>query len=377
MSGYLNSMIIQSNFLPNPGGNKVFQTPKNLYTSNFFDGTIRKNRFRQGINELNKNKFFMAASAATIAAATVAAPISAESLHPFTDVSENYEEAVGFLYENEVIKGKTATQFGTQQTLTRGDAAVILAGFIGADLEEAPDAGFKDLNKRVKASVNALADWGIISGVTATEFRPDDALSRGAMAKLLVSMFEVAEAENETPFTDVGGVFAPYINSLYDSGITNGKTASKYGTHDAIKRGEFANLFYKTFLYSVENMYYPTIAKAEMESSTSFKIELTEALPAEYAPSELEFYYYFSIELANGDIVEFEPTARILSKDRKTVTFQHKNFDLTGESGNLIIDDLETQLVLPFNYEEPEVTSDEAVSLPEEMVLTVPVSTPE
>lgn len=321
----------------------------------------------------------MAVSAATIAAATVAAPISAESLHPFTDVSENYEEAVVFLYENEAIKGKTATQFGTQQTLTRGDAAVILANFMGVDLEDAPDAGFKDLNNRVKASVNALADWGIISGVTPTEFKPNETLSRGAMAKLLVSAFELAEAESETPFTDVGGVFAPYINSLYETGITNGKSASKFGTHDAIKRGEFANLLYQTFVYIIEDMYYPTITKAEMESTTSFKIELEEALPSDYGFEELEYNFYFTIELANGDIVEFEPTARILSKDRKIVTFQHKNFDLEGKSGSLIIDDLETQFVLSFDFEKSEVTSGEAVSLPEEMEmdLTVPVSTPE
>ena len=90
--------------------------------------------------------------------------------HPFTDVGTRYEEAVNFLYNMEILKGTTATSFGTHQNLTRGDAAVILANTLGLDTENAPDAGFKDLNSRVRGSVNALAELGVIAGKTSDTF---------------------------------------------------------------------------------------------------------------------------------------------------------------------------------------------------------------
>jgi hypothetical protein len=136
---------------------------------------------------MNKYKFFTATTAVTIAAVSVSEPASAASVHPFTDVGPNYEEAVSFLYESEIINGISSTKFGTSQSLTRGDA------------------GFKDLNSRVKGSVNALAEIGVISGLTKTEFKPNDTLSRGAMAKFLVLGFELQEYEAKTPFTDAEG----------------------------------------------------------------------------------------------------------------------------------------------------------------------------
>ena len=160
---------------------------------------------------MNNHKLFMAASAAALVAVTVAAPVSASSVHNFTDVGDRYDEAVSFLYEYEIIKGISPTKFGTQQTLTRGDAAVILANTLGLDIDAAADAGFKDLNNRVRGSVNALAEEGIISGVTKTEFKPSEPLSRGAMAKFLVLSFELEDFQQETPFSDVGGVFEPYM----------------------------------------------------------------------------------------------------------------------------------------------------------------------
>ncbi|OAH59693.1 MULTISPECIES: S-layer homology domain-containing protein [Bacillaceae] len=306
---------------------------------------------------MNKYKFFTAATAVTIAAVSVSAPASAASVHSFTDVGANYDEAVSFLYENEIIKGISSTKFGTQQQLTRGDAAVILANAIGVDTENAPDAGFKDLNSRVKGSVNALAEIGIISGVTKTEFKPNDTLSRGAMAKFLVLGFDLQEYETETPFTDVGGVFTPYIEALYGAEITSGKTPTSYGTHLNITRGEFSNLLYNTILFMFDNFYYPTIESAKVISATSTQIVLTEAVPAEYKPTDVADFFYFSVKLEDGSETDFEPTLSTLSADRKTLTIQHKNYDLDGKKGVLLIDDLENIIEVPFNYEQTSITT--------------------
>lgn len=52
-------------------------------------------------------------------------------------------------------------------------------------------------------------------GVTKTQIKPNDILTRGALEKLLVAAFEREEFEEKTPFTDVGGAFTPYINARY------------------------------------------------------------------------------------------------------------------------------------------------------------------
>ncbi|MCP3760933.1 S-layer homology domain-containing protein [Domibacillus sp. A3M-37] len=304
---------------------------------------------------MNKYSFFTAATAATVTVASFSAPASAAYEHPFTDVGDRYGEAVEFLYMIEAINGVSSTKFGTQQTLTRGDAAVILANMLGMDTESAPDAGFTDLNSRVKPSVNALAEYGIVSGVTATEFKPGQPLSRGAMAKFLVTAFELEEYAEETPFTDVGGVFAPYIEALYGTGITNGKTATSYGTNQNITRGEFANLLYGTVLFDMENSYYPVAVKATVISATSTQIVLEEAAPEDYTARDIADMFFFSVDYSDGTQSDFDPTSFTLSKDRTTLTIRHE--DLTGKKGTMQIDDWETVVEAPFDFTPVTTTS--------------------
>ncbi|OLN24244.1 hypothetical protein BTO30_01450 [Domibacillus antri] len=274
----------------------------------------------------------------------------AETVHSFKDVSANYDEAVSFLYEFEIIKGVSSTEFGTYKPLTRGDAAVILANTLFLDTESAPDAGFTDVNSRIKGSVNALAEAGIISGVTSTEFKPNDTLSRGAMAKLLTLGFELQDYAVDTPFKDASGVFKPYINALYGAEITSGKSKDTYGTQLDITRGDFSNLLYRTILFADELYYFPVIGSYNLTSPTSIDITLTEAVPEEWNAKETVEFLQFSVQLKDGTETIFDPTAYRLSQDRKTVTVEHTTYDLTGKEGTLFIDDFENVIEIPFNF---------------------------
>ncbi|WNS81511.1 S-layer homology domain-containing protein [Domibacillus sp. DTU_2020_1001157_1_SI_ALB_TIR_016] len=325
---------------------------------------------------MNKYTFFTAATAATVTVASFSAPASAadhaDYEFPFTDVGDRYAEAVEFLYMIEAINGVSETKFGTQQTLTRGDAAVILSNLLGLDTESAPDAGFKDLNTRVKGSVNALVEYGVVSGVTKTEFKPGEPLSRGAMAKFLVTAFELQDYAEETPFTDVGGVFQPYIEALYGTGITNGKTATSYGTYQNITRGEFANLLYAAVMFEFENSYYPVPVKATVTSATSTQVVLEEAVPDDYTPGEIASLLYFSLDYSDGTENEINPTSYTLSADRMTLTIRHE--DLTGKKGTMLVSDFEKEIVAPFNFEPVTATSSANVKEPFEQPAGVPAT---
>jgi len=177
------------------------------------------------------------------------APASAAQ-HPFKDVISRYDEAVSYFYNAGVINGKSKTEFGTYDSLKRGDAAVILARALNLDTANAPDAGFKDVNSRIKGYVNALVKEDIINGFSDTIFSPDTYLTRGQMAAILVRAYNLEKYAKPTPFTDLSITFKDEIEALYGAGITGGVSATKYGTNELIKRGDFAVLLYKTIKLS-------------------------------------------------------------------------------------------------------------------------------
>src|SRR4051794_38594054 len=294
-------------------------------------------------------KFTVSLAAAALIATAVVPVVSAEEQtydleHSFTDVNWRYEEAVNFLYLMEITKGKTPAEFGTYENLKRGDAAVILATALGLDTENAPDAGFTDLNQRVEGAVNALVEEEIVSGYTKDQFKPEEPLSRGAMAKFLVLGFGLTEYAAETPFTDASGVFESYIEALYGSGITQGKTETSYGTYQEIKRGDFANLLYNTIVFSYESSVFYAYS-ATMVDSTTLSVSFEEAIPEEYTAQEIADSLILWVELSDGESLDLYPTNAIFSNDRNTITFNHE--DLAGLEGTLFIDYIE----LPFSNE--------------------------
>jgi hypothetical protein len=281
------------------------------------------------------NKFLATATTAAIVTTAIVPAASAEKVHSFTDLNKNYDEAVSFLYSNGIIKGKTNTTFVPNANLTRGDAAVILAGALGLDTENAKDAGFKDLNSRIKGSVNALAEAKIIASNT-DKFNPNELLSRGAMAKLLVLGFELQGFETETPFNDATGAFAPYIEALYGTEITYGKTPTSFGTNLNITRGDFANLLYRTFNFVIENSG-PFAKSVEFTSATSFKIVFEEAFPADVTTEDVVDSTILGIVLEDGTEIIPDPTSLAFSEDRTTLIVTH-NQDLTGKVGTIYVD---------------------------------------
>ncbi|WP_282154535.1 S-layer homology domain-containing protein [Cytobacillus gottheilii] len=304
------------------------------------------------------SKFLAAGTTAAVAVSVVAPAVSAEEVteedfefdfgfeHPFTDVKASYEEAVSFLYFIEVISGVSETSFGTDLQLKRGDAAVILANTLGLDTENAPDAGFTDLNNRVKGAVNALYAEGIISGVSATKFAPDDKLSRGAMAKLLVNAFELEEYAIETPFTDVGGTFAPYVEALYGAEITNGKSATQYGIHDNIKRGDFANLLYSSLMFSGD-LFESPVTDVKLVDSKTVTVTFAEAMPEDITAEEVAEYMIMGVDYKNEEFVMLMPYTAKFSADRKELTMTH--LDLQGQEGIFYLDEFE----IPYDYSAP------------------------
>lgn len=185
-------------------------------------------------------KFVATAATATLVASAVA-PAAAAG---FTDVSDRYSEAVNYLVENDITSGFTETTFGVSKEVKRGDAAVMIAKALGLDGSKSPDAGFSDVPARAKEAVNALKEAGIFNGKSATNFGFNDTMTRGEMALVIAKAYKL-EGDVTLKFTDVSDRYESAVKALVDNKITTGKTETSFGTGDNITRGEFAIFLYR------------------------------------------------------------------------------------------------------------------------------------
>lgn len=120
---------------------------------------------------------------------------------PFTDVvGKDYEKDVQALYEAGITTGKTATTFDPQGTVTRQQAALIMARILRyAEVDTSAikvNTNFKDANKMSKEVLNdvgLLNSLEIMTGNTERKFMPKGHLTRSHMAKILKRTLGVAE----------------------------------------------------------------------------------------------------------------------------------------------------------------------------------------
>lgn len=179
-------------------------------------------------------KFVATAATATL----VATAVSPAAAAGFSDVSDKYKEAVDFVV-SKGVNGTTSSTFGTSETISRVDAAVMLAKVLGLDTENAPAAGFTDVPARAQGAVNALKAEGITNGKTTTTFGATDKITRGELAVWIQKGFDL-EGTADVNFTDVSDKYAAAVSALVANEITSGTSATTFGTTANAKRGDFA-----------------------------------------------------------------------------------------------------------------------------------------
>lgn len=174
-------------------------------------------------------------------------PTAAAAGKKFTDVSERYLEAVNYLTTNNLANGVSESEFGVGLQIERGNAAIILANALGINDAAAPPSGFNDVPTRGVNAVNALKQAGIINGKSPTSFGFNDLLTRGEIALMLAdpSAYNLKGSTMNLPFTDVNVRYKEAVAALAYNGVTNGKSATEFGTNDPLTRGAFAIFIYK------------------------------------------------------------------------------------------------------------------------------------
>ncbi|MFD0944568.1 S-layer homology domain-containing protein [Savagea faecisuis] len=255
---------------------------------------------------MKKHNKFLASAVTTALVASAVSPVMAAS--DFTDVPKQYTDAVDYLVQNNVTQGIGNKKFGTDKSITRLDAAVMLAKMLNLDTKNAPASGFTDVPKNRSAEVNALKAAGIIGGKSATRFGAQDPIKRGEMALILQRAYDL-KGSPELKFTDVNKRYAEAVQAMVANNITNGVSATKFGTDQNVKRGDFARFLYLSETQGVAEA--PKIEKVNFNSSVEAEVTFNQPMTKQ----SLETYKNYSFN-------DQHPVAAFAAADGKSVVLQ-------------------------------------------------------
>ena len=171
----------------------------------------------------------------------------------FTDTTSNFARYyIRKLQCAGVASGCNATQYCPANLVLRSQ----MAKFVLMAAQISPAASCTGVFTDVSSSnpfctfIEKLAETGIASGCTATQYCPSNAVSRAQMAAFLIrAMGLPAASECTEMFTDVtsSNIFCTYIEELANQGVTSGCAPNLYCPNAPVKRDQMSIFLVKAF----------------------------------------------------------------------------------------------------------------------------------
>jgi len=192
-----------------------------------------------------KHKLYTAATAAMAVTAVAVVPVSAASPFSDVSEDYAHFNSISTLHAADIINGFPDGTFKPSKDVTRGQAAKMIASAFHLTTTDmtVENPNFKDVDSSspyYKAIVT-LVNLGVVQGYEDDTFRPNDTITRGQMA-VMVAEAAGLTAEGKSPFTDVkqNSPFADAVTALYEAGIAKGVTATEFGVDKNVTRGQLA-----------------------------------------------------------------------------------------------------------------------------------------
>ncbi|MFY0521350.1 S-layer homology domain-containing protein [Lysinibacillus sp. UGB7] len=286
------------------------------------------------------NKALIATVFATSGIAVVIPPPQkvAAATSPFIDINQysSHYENILKLYSQGAISGFADKTFRPNQNVTRGQAAKMLATVLKLDVRNVEDPYFKDVPKSNEyyKYVAALQNAGIMSGYSNGTFMPNEVITRGQLAKILVLgfKFEVASNYNHS-FQDVNSQTsnAAYIQTLVDLQVTEGTTPVTFSPFNAVTRGQIASFIVRS--------------QDKKSNATSYKVTGVEddiiyinAEPYTVPESLSHIFNEYNADVLKGALIEGDLSGKTLysvSKLTLNASGTSSRFlELDGENGS-------------------------------------------
>ena len=177
------------------------------------------------------------------------------SLDRFSDVPyghRNYAH-INALVELGIINGYSDSTFRPNNTLTRAQAAIMIARAIGLSTEGV-SSNFTDVPSTHAAYkfISAAQNAGIINGYSDGTFKPNANVTRAQIAIMVQRAFNVQASDTIITFTDVPEGYAPkkFIETLASQKIVNGYSDGTFKPLNNVTRAQFSTMIYNAILYA-------------------------------------------------------------------------------------------------------------------------------
>ena len=175
--------------------------------------------------------------------------------NPFTDVPENsfYFDPVLWAVKNGITNGATATTFNPGGECLRAHVVTFLWRAAGCPEPSSTANPFTDVKESdfFYKPVLWAVEKGITNGISATEFGSFAACNRAQVVTFLYrAMGNPAYGAVSSPFTDVTDPKAFYYNAVLwavENGITNGMGNNQFGIGSICNRAQVVTFLYRTF----------------------------------------------------------------------------------------------------------------------------------
>ena len=198
--------------------------------------------------------FTMPSADVRITASFAEDPDWTEPEEPSTDVSDLfidvapdawYKDAVQYAYDNGLMTGVSDTEFAPEQTTTRAMIVSILARLEGVTTAQA--AGFADVTDEWYATaVNWAANVGVVNGYEDNTFKPNTAITREQLAAILMNYAaykgeDVSNRADLTSYTDQPSTWAEEAMSwAVAEGLISGVTNTELQPQGNATRAQVA-----------------------------------------------------------------------------------------------------------------------------------------
>jgi hypothetical protein len=174
---------------------------------------------------------------------------------------------------------------------------------------------------------------GYVNGSDATTFNSYANISRGEVALILAEAYDIEGNVANNKFTDVNARYLAAVSALKDNGITTGKTTTKFGTGDAITRGELAIWIQRLELLGTDKA---TVASATALNAKQIEVRFNTTLNADTAVAK------DATEVGNYAFSGATPTSAVLSTDKKTVVLTFAT-TVEGQNKLLVVEPIATE----------------------------------
>lgn len=169
------------------------------------------------------------------------------------DKSSSYaRSSIEYLAQNNYISGDHLGNFNPQKSITRAEMAALLVRAMKLDTSQSTEqATFLDVPADHWASkyVEAAYREGIVTGISTTEFKPDDKITREQMAIMVVRALKILDKNNKieisniNTFSDkanISGWAQKEVEVALEAGLMNGASSSTFDPQNSADKEQAA-----------------------------------------------------------------------------------------------------------------------------------------